>query len=279
MKVTFLGTAAYEGFPAQWCECAICANAWEKRGKEVRRRTSYLIDDDIIVDFGPDMAWQCIDFNVDLRKIDYMLFTHAHSDHLNCEDLPMRFSPGFSQVSKTVTTIAPQAVFAKLMKTIADSMHFYKLDDLKLNINLAHHNEIIRKGELEVLPLAADHAPGTYPVVYVIGRNGKKVFIANDTGYLPAESWEALKGVKLDLAIIDTTMGLTKYIDCERGHMGGNIVVKFRDKLLELGCITPETPVIANHFSHNGGATHDDLVAFFKPHGLQVAHDGMIMDV
>ncbi len=121
MKVTFLGTAAYEGIPAQWCECQVCAKAWEKRGKEVRRRTSYLIDDDILVDYGPDIAWQCIDFNVDLRQIDYMLITHPHSDHLNWTDLPMRISPSYSQVTKNVVAIAPQSVFARIMRQGADN--------------------------------------------------------------------------------------------------------------------------------------------------------------
>lgn len=279
MKVTFLGTAAYEGVPAQWCECAVCANAWEKRGREIRRRASYLIDDDTLVDFGPDIAWQSIDFNVDLRKIKRLLVTHAHSDHLNWTDFVMRLSPSFSQVSRQLPVIAPRAVFVRLAQSMAESLHYYDLEPLKIDIIEAVHNQKTVNGDMEILPLAADHAPGTFPVVYVIGRGGKNVFIANDTGMLPDESWEALKGVKLDMVSIDATMGLTKYIDCERGHMGGNIVVKFRDRLLEMGCIGRDTPVFANHFSHNGGAGHDDLEAFFGPRGIAVACDGLTLEV
>ena len=50
MKVQFLGTAAAEGIPAIWCECEVCRKAKELKGKELRRRCSYLIDTDTIVD-------------------------------------------------------------------------------------------------------------------------------------------------------------------------------------------------------------------------------------
>ncbi len=57
MKVTFPGTAAAEGIPAQWCECALCRKAHQLRGKELRRRSAYLIDSDTLVDFGADINW------------------------------------------------------------------------------------------------------------------------------------------------------------------------------------------------------------------------------
>ena len=54
MKLTFLGTAAAEGMPALWCECPTCAEAKKLGGKEIRRRCSYLLDGDTLIDFGPD---------------------------------------------------------------------------------------------------------------------------------------------------------------------------------------------------------------------------------
>ena len=81
MKLTFLGTAAAEGMPALWCECPTCAEAKKLGGKEIRRRCSYLLDGDTLIDFGPDAFWQSIEFNIDLTAIDRIVFTHAHSDH------------------------------------------------------------------------------------------------------------------------------------------------------------------------------------------------------
>ena len=70
MKLTFLGTAAAEGMPALWCECPTCAEAKKLGGKEIRRRCSYLLDGDTLIDFGPDAFWQSIEFNIDLTAID-----------------------------------------------------------------------------------------------------------------------------------------------------------------------------------------------------------------
>ena len=81
MKVKFLGTAAAEGIPALWCECDVCRKAKQLKGKELRRRCSYFIDDDTIVDFGPDSYWQSMEFDVDLTLIKRVLFTHPHEDH------------------------------------------------------------------------------------------------------------------------------------------------------------------------------------------------------
>ena len=54
MKIVFLGTAAAEGVPGLWCKCPYCEHARKVGGKEIRRRCSYCVDDDTMIDFGPD---------------------------------------------------------------------------------------------------------------------------------------------------------------------------------------------------------------------------------
>lgn len=61
MKIKVLGSAAAECCPALWCECEFCEKARNEGGKNLRRRTSYLIDDDTLVDLGPDFFWQSSD--------------------------------------------------------------------------------------------------------------------------------------------------------------------------------------------------------------------------
>ena len=69
MKVTFLGSAAAEGWPALFCVCEACREARRRGGPNLRRRTCYLINADTLVDFGPDIAWQCTEFGIDLADI------------------------------------------------------------------------------------------------------------------------------------------------------------------------------------------------------------------
>ena len=83
MKIKILGSAAAEGWPALFCECECCKIARQRMGKDLRRRTAYLLNDDILVDFGPDAYWQVIQFEIDLLKVGAIFYTHSHSDHCN----------------------------------------------------------------------------------------------------------------------------------------------------------------------------------------------------
>ncbi|HEX28759.1 TPA: hypothetical protein ENG04_01615 [Candidatus Poribacteria bacterium] len=54
MKVKFLGTAAAEGWPGVFCECENCRRAREAGGKNIRTRSSLLLNDIYKVDLPPD---------------------------------------------------------------------------------------------------------------------------------------------------------------------------------------------------------------------------------
>ncbi|MDD4098077.1 MAG: hypothetical protein PHC30_04850, partial [Lentisphaeria bacterium] len=87
MRLTLLGTAAAEAVPALWCECDVCATARRRGGKDVRRRCCYLLDDDTMIDFGPDAFWQTTQAQIDLTVLKRLIFTHPHIDHLNPTEL------------------------------------------------------------------------------------------------------------------------------------------------------------------------------------------------
>lgn len=79
MKVTFLGTGTSQGVPVIACECAVCRSV-DYRDK--RSRSSALIEIDglsILIDIGPDFRNQMLRERV--KKIDAIIFTHAHKDH------------------------------------------------------------------------------------------------------------------------------------------------------------------------------------------------------
>ncbi len=279
MKITFLGTAAAEGIPALWCECPVCARAKELGGKEFRCRCSYLVDSDTMVDFGPDAFRQAADFQIDLTRLDRVIFTHPHEDHLSPTEFTWRKSPQFSHVTRDLKIIGAPSIFCTILSFVAShTNNIYDLRDLRLQPIPAAPGEWLRDGDLELLPLAANHCPGLNGLIYVIRRGGKNFLLANDTGY-PAESeWEHLKGIRLDLVSLDCTCALGTP-DLRNGHMGVNTVLEFRDRLAELGCLVPETKVFVNHFSHNGKALHSDLEKFFLPRGINVAFDGLVVEV
>ncbi|MEG0693168.1 MAG: hypothetical protein RR444_08815, partial [Oscillospiraceae bacterium] len=60
MKLTYLGTAAAEGWPALFCTCPSCRSSAEHGGKSIRSRSQSLINDDLLIDFPADSYWHII---------------------------------------------------------------------------------------------------------------------------------------------------------------------------------------------------------------------------
>ena len=81
MKITFLGTGTSQGVPVIGCKCDVCTS-YNKKDK--RLRSSVLIEylgKNILIDSGPDLRQQSLKNNI--TKIDFVLYTHAHRDHVS----------------------------------------------------------------------------------------------------------------------------------------------------------------------------------------------------
>lgn len=81
MKVTMLGSGPSWGVPRIGGDWGACDPA---EPKNRRRRVSILVEaggKTILIDTGPDLREQLLDAKV--RRIDAVLFTHAHADHLH----------------------------------------------------------------------------------------------------------------------------------------------------------------------------------------------------
>ncbi len=50
MKLTYLGTAAAEGWPAVFCNCPCCRQARVLGGKDIRTRSQALVNEDLLLD-------------------------------------------------------------------------------------------------------------------------------------------------------------------------------------------------------------------------------------
>jgi phosphoribosyl 1,2-cyclic phosphate phosphodiesterase len=80
MKVTFLGTGTSQGIPVIGCKCDACVST-DFRDNRLRVSIQIEIDNKtLIIDVGPDFRQQML--RAKTEKIDAILFTHAHSDHV-----------------------------------------------------------------------------------------------------------------------------------------------------------------------------------------------------
>ena len=81
MKIKFLGTGTSQGIPVIGCKCLVCKS---KKKEDKRLRSSVIIsvlNKKILIDSGPDLRQQSLKNNI--NKIDYVLYTHAHRDHVS----------------------------------------------------------------------------------------------------------------------------------------------------------------------------------------------------
>jgi phosphoribosyl 1,2-cyclic phosphate phosphodiesterase len=89
--LTFLGTGTSMGVPTLGCDCAVCTST-DPRNRRTRPSIRLAYNDHIVlVDTGPDFHAQALRENV--RRIDAVLYTHGHADHvMGFDDLrPLSF--------------------------------------------------------------------------------------------------------------------------------------------------------------------------------------------
>ena len=80
LKVTVLGSGTSTGVPAIGCDCAVCRST---DPHDHRTRPSILIEvngSSILVDTSTDLRLQAL--ANDVRRVDAILFTHNHADHV-----------------------------------------------------------------------------------------------------------------------------------------------------------------------------------------------------
>jgi phosphoribosyl 1,2-cyclic phosphate phosphodiesterase len=81
MRVVLLGTGTSQGIPVIGCDCSVCKSD-DLHNK--RTRTSALISyqgRNIVIDTATEFRIQMVDNSI--RRLDAVLFTHAHADHIH----------------------------------------------------------------------------------------------------------------------------------------------------------------------------------------------------
>lgn len=267
MKITFMGTAAAEGFPAVFCNCEYCSQARQLGGKNLRTRHQSIINDDLLIDLPADTYHHFLTNGIQGDLIHTLLITHIHSDHLYPQELLNRYGCYAHNLRvPRLQVYCPEEVYRHLKPIVP-------VDDT-VDLHVIQPFETVVSGAYTITALPAKHDHGCGANFYII-QGEKTILYAHDTGYFFEEIFDFIKekGFVFDLVSMDCT-NVDIPIPDSGEHMGFPNIAHLLQTLTEIGCITEDTQKFVNHFSHNGNPLHAHLEERAKEYGCQVAYDG-----
>lgn len=199
MKLTFLGTGTSHGIPVIACDCQVCSSSDEK---DKRHRCSILIqnpetDMNLLVDAGPEFRVQALKYKI--KKIDTVLLTHSHADHLHGIDDIRIFSCTRPACADKPSTAIPVHIYGndntlKDFKNRFDYMFVVHKGgggvahvDLNSMTPYSTNNPLIIKN-CEIVPVDLEHGP-TLCTGYIFNR---KLAYLTDVNRIPSHSYQRI---------------------------------------------------------------------------------------
>jgi len=192
LKITVLGSGTSVGIPTLGCHCAVCTST---DPRDNRLRPSVLVsfqDRRVLIDTTPDFRAQALRARLD--RVDAVLFTHAHFDHIMGLDDVRPFN--FRQKGRIPIYAAPETM-ASIQRVFQ-----YIFDGEKKESNVAQLDPRLIEGGpldlfgLEFLPVPVQHGSQT---IYGF-RFGAAAYLT-DHSAIPDSSLDLLRG--LDVLFLD----------------------------------------------------------------------------
>lgn len=183
------------GIPVIGCNCAVCMST-DPRNR--RRRTALYLETDsrhVIIDTSPDFREQALENNI--QRVDAVLFTHSHADHVFGFDDIRRFN--------TIQKEVIPAYGAK--ETVADLRRIFDYIGIEKEQGMYRPQIEFREiagpfdlGDIHVEPLHVVH--GLKPTLgFLFETDGRKLAYVPDCHMMDDDIMEKLKGV--DVMILD----------------------------------------------------------------------------
>lgn len=284
MDIHFLGTSASPSMPLPFCTCAACQIARQAGGKNLRRRSALLIDDRVLIDLGPDVVSAAFHQGRSLAGLRLCLQTHPHEDHFDPELIISRHPEYGTQIAAPLIVAGSRGTLAGMDALVGRRCGYGSLFDpavrqaLALQIEpLAPFQPRILDG-YQVLGYPANHAPGTEALLFSVARAGRAVLYATDTAAWFDTVWDDLRtrGICYDLVILDHTYG-PGYETTD--HLAAADFARHVEMLNEEQVLQERGRIYATHLSHEGIREHDELAAYARSRGYEVAYDGLTIQL
>ena len=195
MKITMLGTGTSCGVPFIGCHCPVCLS---EDPKDKRCRSSILIEKGntkVVIDTGYEFRLQCLRSGVE--RLDGVLYTHAHPDHLfGLDDLR-----AFYREEKSVDIWGSKETIDRIKTLYPYVFKPFSNDGLPhLSPHIASQGVPFLVGEIEFIPFFMTHGP----VESTGYRFGNCAYVTDVSDIREEENLKYLEN--LDVLIIDALM-------------------------------------------------------------------------
>lgn len=251
MKITFLGTGTSCGVPVIGCQCEVCQSP-DPRDK--RLRCSILVETELtrlLVDCGPDFRMQILP--QPFRRIDGILVTHAHYDHVGGMD-DVRPYCQFGEINVYADPIACRGMMEMLPYCFAAN-RYPGVPAIGLHEIEAGHPMTI--GDISFMPVRVMH--GQLPILGY--RFGRFAYIT-DMKTMDDDQAELLMGV--DVLVVNA-------LRFDKPHHSHQLV----DDAVKFACRIDARRTLLTHVCHDIGL-HEDVNKRL-PAGIELAYDGQLL--
>ena len=252
MRVTLLGTGTSHGVPAIGCDCLVCRSP-DLRDK--RLRPSIFIEApgvNVLVDTSTDLRAQALAH--DIRRVDAILFTHSHADHVLGLDEVRRFN---AMQRESIPCYADEPTLDALRRMFA---YIFRppsgVGGGVPQLTLARIAGPFMLGRTEFVPVPLMHGPRP-----VLGFRVGGFAYLTDCNRIPDESWPLLDGV--------TTLVLDALRD--RPHSTHFSVAE------ALGVVARLQPV-RTYFTHICHDLPHAATCARLPPGVELGYDGLVIE-
>ena len=248
MKLTFLGTGTSCGVPVIGCQCEVCQSA---DPHDQRTRCSVLVETDetrLLIDCGPDFRQQILP--MPFRKIDGILITHSHYDHVGGMD-DIRPYCQFGEINVYADPVARKGMLEMLPYCFAENRY---PGVPAIGLHEIHKHEPFRIGNLDIMPIEVMH--GKLPILGY--RIGKLAYIT-DMKTIEESEYPYLEGTQL---LVVNALRFTK------PHHSHQLV----DDALAFAHRVGAKQTLLIHVCHDIGL--HESVNRLLPEGVQLAYDG-----
>lgn len=254
MRITVLGSGTSSGVPTIGCRCATCTSV---DSRDNRLRTSIWIETgntSIVVDTSNDFRTQCL--RADIRRLDAVLYTHHHYDHIAGFDDIRAFN--FTQREPMAVYGMPETIAA--LKRIFDYA-FRGNGPNESSAPVVAVNEIqdapFAIGEAQIVPLELRHGS-----MRVNGYRFGSFAYCTDCNSITDSARELMRGI--DVLILDAL----RY----KSHPTHFTIDEAVREAQAIGARMTYLTHIAHDVRH--ASANAEL-----PDGVEIAYDGLVIDV